>query len=357
VNKRLAALRTKMAEGGYGALLITGEHNRRYLSGFTGTAGVLLITPGEAFFLTDFRYLEQAQAESPDFELVRVERTWTDSLAGLAADLGLAEMAFESDHLTYQQYASLCEKLPGVSLTPVRGLVEQLRAVKEEEEIAAVRRAVEVVDGVFADLAREFDAGWSERELAAELEYRFRKAGADGASFATIVASGARSALPHGVASDKRPAPGDLVIVDCGCVYRGYCSDFTRTLYVGRRPEDWQEEIYRIVLEAQEAAIAAIRPGVPCREVDAAAREVIARHGYGDYFGHSTGHGVGLEVHEEPRLSAFEERPLAAGNIVTVEPGIYLPGRGGVRIEDVVVVREGGAEILTRTPKNSLILV
>ncbi|MDI6709689.1 MAG: Xaa-Pro peptidase family protein [Thermoanaerobacterales bacterium] len=357
MNGRLAAVREKMDEAGHAALLVTGEHNRRYLAGFTGTTGVLLITAAQAYFLTDFRYLEQARAESPDFELVRVERTWVESLAQLAADLGLSELAFESDHLTYYQHASLQEKLPGVSLSPTRGLVEQMRAAKDEDEIAAIRRAVGIVDEVFADVVREFAAGPSERELAAELEYRFRKAGADGSSFATIVASGARSALPHGVASEKPPAPGDLVIIDCGCVHRGYCSDFTRTLHLGPRPADWQEEIYRIVLEAQQAAIAAIRPGVPCREVDAAAREVITRYGYGDYFGHSTGHGLGLEIHEEPRLSALEERLLAEGNVVTVEPGIYLPGKGGVRIEDVVVVREDAAEILTRTPKNGLILV
>lgn len=354
---RVDAVRLSMAEAGIPVLLVTGEQNRRYLSGFTGSTGVLLITAERADFLTDFRYLEQVRAESPDFNLVRVEHTWLDTLRELAAEVGIHELGFESDHMTYRQYQAMDEKLAGFTLTPTRGLVERLREVKEKEEIAAIRRAVDIVDEVFASIVRDIGRGWRETEVASEMEYRFRRAGAEGTSFTTIVASGARAALPHGVASEKVLEPGDLVVVDCGCIYQGYCSDFTRTLHVGPEPADWQEEIYRIVLEAQRKGIAAVRAGVSCREIDAAAREVITAYGYGEYFGHGTGHGVGLEIHEEPRLSPFEERPLAVGNVVTVEPGIYLPGKGGVRIEDMLVVRKNGAEVLTQTPKEGLFIV
>ncbi|MEW6726240.1 M24 family metallopeptidase [Desulforudis sp. 1088] len=356
MHERVEALRRAMETEGLPYLLVTGSHNRRYLSGFTGTTGVLLIGMREAYLLTDFRYLEQVRVECPDFNVLRVERSWVERLAQALDELDVRVLGFEGEHLTYQQYSALKETAGQTELRPTRGMVESLREIKDEEEIAVVRKAVSLVDDVF-ELLTALAPGRQEREVAVEIAYRMRLAGASGTSFEIIVASGERSAMPHGVASEKVMREGELVVVDCGCVYQGYCSDFTRTVLLGREPEPWQTEIYDIVLKAQLAAINAIRPGATCAEVDAAARDIISGYGYGEYFGHSTGHGLGLEIHESPRLSANEQRTLAAGNVVTVEPGIYLPGRGGVRIEDVVVVREHGAEVLTRTPKQNLVLL
>ncbi|MFZ5898578.1 MAG: M24 family metallopeptidase [Bacillota bacterium] len=356
MRKRVEALRRAMETEGLPYLLVTSSHNRRYLSGFTGTTGVLLIGMDDAYILTDFRYLEQVRVECPDFHVLRVERMWAERLVQVLDEFDIKVLGFESEHLTYQQYSALKEITEQAELRPTRGMVESLREIKDEEEIAAIRKAVSLVDDVFQFLTA-LAPGRQEREVAVELECRMRLAGASAASFEIIVASGERSAMPHGVASEKVMREGELVVVDCGCIYQGYCSDFTRTVLLGREPEPWQAEIYDIVLKAQLAAINAIRPGVACAEVDAAARDIISSYGYGEYFGHSTGHGLGLEIHENPRLSANEQRTLAVGNVVTVEPGIYLPGKGGVRIEDVVVVREDGAEVLTRTPKQNLVLL
>ncbi len=357
IEDRVNRLRGFLPEIGVDAFLVSSPENVRYLSGFTGTSGVLLITANEQCLLTDFRYVEQAALEAPQYDVVKVPGAWTKALHALLLDRSVHHLGFEGAHLTYYFYHVLSETLDGVRLEDARSVFGRLRAVKDEGEIELIRKGVLLVDQAFAHLLTTIRPGTSEREIALELEFYLRRRGGERMAFETILASGARAALPHGTASEKKLERGDLVVCDCGVMWNGYASDFTRTVVVDAEPEDWQDEIYRIVLEAQLAGIDAVKPGVPAAEVDAAARRVIERAGYGEYFGHSTGHGLGLNVHEAPHLSASSEELLEAGMVVTVEPGIYLPGRGGVRIEDVVVVRDYGAEVLTTSPKNSLVRV
>ncbi|MDA8096036.1 MAG: Xaa-Pro peptidase family protein [Clostridia bacterium] len=353
-GERLKRVRQAIKEAGVDAVLVSSPENRRYLSGFTGTSGVLLISAEENRLLTDFRYVEQAGRECAGFEIVRVEKTWVQTLRDIIAFRSYPRIGFEGSHLTYHLYSTLAEALAPVQLEDIKSGLDRLRAVKDNEEIKLIHRGVLMVDEAFAQLRETIRPGVVERDFSLALEAFLRQRGGERMSFDTIVASGTRAALPHGVASDKAIESGDLVVLDCGVVYGGYASDFTRTILVEAEPATWQEEIYRVVLAAQQAGIDKVRPGVRAAEVDAAARGVIEDAGYGEYFGHGTGHGVGLNVHEAPHLSASSEEVLEAGMVVTVEPGIYLPGKGGVRIEDVVVVRDDGPEVLTTTPKNYL---
>lgn len=352
---RLERLRRRMAEEQVDGLLVGSPANRRYLSGFTGSSGWLLITADRAELWTDFRYLEQAAAQAPAFEIVRHEADVYRHLGRRVGELGLGRLGFERDHLSYRQWERLRGGLPEkVELVPVAGWIEELRRVKDAGEIAAIRQAARIADEALLEVLADLRPGRTEREVALQLEFAMRRRGAEGVAFDFIVASGPRSALPHGTASDRVIQEGDLLTVDYGAVYGGYASDCTRTVVVGRAGER-QREIYDIVLEAQRRALAAVRPGATGAEVDRAAREVIESAGYGEHFGHATGHGVGLEVHEGPRLAATGgDDVLAPGMVVTVEPGIYLPGWGGVRIEDLVVVTESGGEILTRVTKEFL---
>lgn len=351
--QRLKKFRELMAENDLDGFLVTAAENRRYLSGFTGSSGVLLITGEEAVLLTDFRYLEQAAAQTRDygFAVRKHEPEIRQTVAAILAESPGKRWGFESEDLVEKDYRFLTENNPSLRLIPTEGLVAKLRMIKSAEEIELIRRAVAITDQAWAELLPEIKAGRKEFEIAALFEYIQRRLGAAGASFETIVASGPRSALPHGVAGDRILEKGDLVVLDGGAVYNGYCSDFTRTVAVGE-PDPEAEKIYNIVLEAQERALKGIRPGMTGRQVDALAREVIKEAGYGEYFGHGLGHSLGLAVHEDPRLSPRDETVLSPGMVFTVEPGIYLPGRGGVRIEDVVVVTEDGCQNLTRSAKN-----
>lgn len=357
MSERVRRLRQLIDESQVDCLLVTGRENVRYLSGFTGSSGTLLIGAAEAQLLTDARYTTQARSEAPGFEILNVENSWLEQAAKLLPDRTCRVVGFESEHVTHQQFLRMQETLSMVELKPLKNLVEGLRQVKDEEEVREIRWAVGLVDQAFSWFLDRVQPGRKERDLALELEFHLRRQGAEGMAFDTILASGARSALPHGRPSDKVLEAGDLVLLDCGVVHNGYCSDFSRTVLVGSDPEPWQNEIYRLVLAAQEAGIGMIRAGAKAADVDARVRAVIEEHGFGDYFGHSTGHGLGVQVHEAPRMSRFSEETLQAGMVVTVEPGIYLPDRGGVRIEDVVVVREDGAEVLTGTPKDRLLFV
>ncbi|GAB6182096.1 Xaa-Pro dipeptidase [Desulfotomaculum defluvii] len=353
--QRLTRLRQKMSEQGISHLFVTKPENRFYLSGFTGTTGVLLIGQATADFLTDFRYIEQVKIQSPHFNVVKVDQV---SPFGLLSDIlrnyKSDKLAFEADHLTHKQYQELKNQLPGIELVPCEELLEDLRMIKDEVEIDVIRSAMQIGDKAFNHILKCIKPGTSELELTLELEFFMRKLGASGTAFDTIMASGPRSALPHGVASERLLQTGDFLTMDFGALYQGYNSDMTRTVVLGQ-PDSKQQEIYNIVLEAQMAGLAAVRAGVPAKEVDAAARAVISNHGYGEYFGHGTGHGVGIAIHESPRLNTKDETILQPGMVVTVEPGIYLPQWGGVRIEDSVLVTENGCEILTSSPKKELI--
>ncbi len=355
MNERLDALRTGIRDRGLDAMLITSPDNRRYLTGFTGSAGAALVTAGEALLIVDSRYTEQAAAQAGHCTVVPQEGDLPTTLAGRAGELEIGRLGFEAEDVSVHNHDRWSRAVQGPEWVPVTGLVEDIRIVKDDGELESIRRAARIADEAFAEILPTVRAGRSEEEIALDLEFCARRLGAEGLSFPLIVASGERSALPHGRASERRIREGDLVTFDYGVVYGGYCSDATRTVAVGE-PEPEARRVYETVLAAQRAALDAVRAGPTGFAVDAVSREIIGDAGYGEYFGHGLGHGLGLAVHEAPKLSYKDaDEPLRAGMVVTVEPGIYLPGRFGVRIEDLVIVEEGGAEVLT-TPTKELVV-
>ncbi|TCS96404.1 M24 family metallopeptidase [Hazenella coriacea] len=355
MQKRIEALRGEMNKSNMEAILISHPINRRYITGFTGSAGLALITQNEALLITDFRYVTQVQEQVPHMTLVKHEGPILETVAQSAQQLGIQTLSFEQDHLTFAQHHELQEALGKIATAPVSGVIENLRMFKDEEELSLIRKACQIADQTFERIIQEIKPGMRELDVALRLEFIMRDLGASSSSFDIIVASGKRGALPHGTASEKVLEKGDLVTMDFGAWYQGYASDITRTIILGQ-PSEKQKEIYDIVLEAGKRSIAVIRPGITGIEADAAARDYITEHGYGEYFGHSTGHGLGLEVHELPRLSVKGEEELKPGMVVTVEPGIYLSELGGVRIEDDVVVTEDGCEVLTHCTKDLIII-
>ena len=352
---RVNNLRELMSENGLEALLINNPANRRYLTGFTGTAGSVLLTQERAILITDFRYTEQAKEQAPEFEIREFATKQIELLADLRKELGIEELGFEARHETYHQYLQYQKQLE-VELQGTENLVKQLRLTKEESEIEKIQQAVEITDQAFAEVADWIKPGFKERNVSLKLEFAMKEAGASDKAFDFIVASGPRSALPHGVASNKEIKAGEFVTMDIGCVYDGYHSDMTRTVIVGGEPTAQQKEIYQLVLAAQKEALENIEPGMKASAADQIARNVIADAGYSDNFGHGLGHGVGLEIHEGPKLSWQDDTVLKPGMVVTVEPGVYLPDWGGVRIEDIVVIREEGCEILTSSPKELMVI-
>ena len=325
-------------------LLVTKATNVRYLCGLRSTNAALLVQPdGPTRLYTDFRYAVKARAVE-GVQLVETKRSLVKDLA----DLLSGTVGFEAAHVSYDSYTTLAAG--SLELVPRVGLVEGLRAVKDEDEIAAIRRAAELADEGFRELAASPFLGRTERELAWQLEKSFRDLGADASSFEAIVAAGPNGALPHANPGERIVERGQLVVVDAGCMVDGYCSDCTRTYSTGGLPGELAA-IYETCLAGQLASLAAVLPGAHGIAVDAVARDAITAAGYGEAFAHGLGHGVGLEIHEVPTLSTLSVDTLAVRNIVTVEPGIYLPGLGGVRIEDLVVVRDGGPEVLTHLPK------
>lgn len=355
MKRRVQRLREKMAEKDLEAILISHPVNRRYMTGFTGSAGVALLTEKEAFFITDFRYVSQVKEQCPDWSLVKQEAGIFEEVANCCKKLGIQKLAFEQDHLTYAQVSRLKEQMDQIHLEPVSDLIEEIRLVKEPGELQIIKEAAKIADRAFEQILQEIRPGMKEKEVALRLEVIMREHGATSSSFDTIVASGWRSALPHGVASDKVIEKGELVTLDFGAYYQGYASDITRTIMMGK-PNEKQKEIYQIVLEANKQAIFGVEPGKTGKEVDAIARNYIKDHGYGDYFGHSTGHGLGMEVHERPLVSSRGEKTLVPGMVITIEPGIYIPDLGGVRIEDDLIVTESGYENITTVSKELIII-
>ncbi len=334
-------------------LLVTDETNVSYLTGFTGDSSYLLLMPERAVIISDPRYTTQLQAECPGLEMeVRPPGTTIfESTGEILGSIQVKTLGFEADSVTVAVQQKLTEKLPaGLELQPAPVPLVELRAIKDAEEIAATRRAVWVAQRAFEVIRHRLQPEHTEFQTAAELEHTIRGLGGTGCSFSPIVAVGERAALPHAVPTNKQFLESTLILFDWGAIVDHYRSDITRVLFTGPPPDEF-ETIYKVVLEAQRAAIETIAPGVVTGEVDAAARGVIGKAGYGDYFGHGLGHGVGLQIHEHPRMSRNTEDVLQAGMIVTVEPGIYLPGRGGVRLEDDVLVTESGHEVLTSVPK------
>jgi Xaa-Pro aminopeptidase len=343
----------RLAERELDLLLITDLVNLRYLTGFTGSNGMAVVGRDVRRFITDFRYVEQARAQVEGFDREQAPPEFIDALAGGWPD-GELRLGFEDDHVSVRRHARLRKVLPErVGLVPAGGIVEAERAVKEPGEVERIRAAAALVDEVYAGVRERGLAGRTERQVAIALETHMRELGAEGPSFTSIVASAERGALPHARPTDAEIPAGTLVTLDIGARLDGYCSDCTRTWATGPLPEAL-EEAYALVLRAQLAALDAVRPGPEGREIDAVARDLIAAAGHGEHFGHGLGHGVGLDVHEAPRLSRTASDTLAPGHVVTVEPGVYLPGVGGVRIEDLVVVTETGREVLSGTPKDLL---
>jgi len=355
ISGRLDRLRRQFYNHHLEALLVAKPENRFYLSGFTGSAGWLLITMDKAWLVTDFRYAEQASSECVCYNVVQARNKLSEKLAEIAVQAGIKNLGFERGFWSVESHQELVDNLGEIKLVPVSGLVEHLRMVKDSHEVGLISDAAALADEAFAHIINILRPGLKEIEIAAELEYFLRRNGATGRAFETIVASGTRSSLPHGVASEKVLAPGDLVVLDFGAVYKGYHSDITRTVVIGE-VDNQKRQLYRLVLEAQTAALEAIQPGMVCSEVDKIARDIIDGGGYGDRFGHGLGHGVGLCIHELPRLAMSDSTPLQPGMVVTVEPGVYLPGWGGIRIEDLVVVTAQGVQVLTTATKELLIV-
>lgn len=337
------------------AFLVTGGANVRYLTGFTGSNGMVLVSPGGAVFFTDPRYTFQAQQEVACKIQVVPKGGLLPAVARYTAKRQIRALGFEKDHFSYQQHQLLTTALPKTALKPLDDAVSRQRMVKTPAELDAIRRSVLTNSQAFDRAARKLKPGVRESELAAEIEYQMRRLGADRPSFDTIVASGARTALPHAHPTPRPIGPNELVLIDMGSSQDGYASDMTRMLHLGRVPRR-TAQMYRAVLEAQLAAVDAVRAGVTAGQVDRAARRVLEQHGLDRAFTHSTGHGLGLEIHEPPRVGKGDKTRLEAGMAITIEPGAYIQDFGGIRIEDTLVVTKTGCEVLTPTPKELIAL-
>ncbi len=358
-SERISRLRQKMAAAGLDALLITRQENRRYLAGHAApdassvsSAGWLLVGMQQGLLFTDFIEYEAARQQVRDVEVVRARASVREAVA---EELRAYRRAgFEDNHLTYASYKFLTEKAQGTELVPATGMVEELRAIKDETELAITRRAEALTDQALAYVMSQMHPGITENEVAWGLECWMREHGAEGMAFRPIVGSGPNGALPHAGATDRRIEIGDPVVIDLGARVDGYCGDLTRSFCLGRADAKYIE-IYNAIGEAQRAALAALRAGLPGKEADTIARDRLIAAGYGEAFGHSLGHGVGLVVHESPRLAQTSTDVLADGMLVTVEPGVYLPGWGGIRTEDLVAITRDGAEVLSHAPKEPVL--
>jgi len=358
LERRQERLRQLLERRKLPLLVVSNPVNIFYLTGFRGSAGVAILGPSEALLWVDPRYTQQAREQARGVEVVEERGSLLKAAGRWLGKRGVKKAGYEDGHLTCAGLRELAGQTPGtVRLTPAGGLVEELRYVKDPEEIECIRNAGRLTAAVLAEVIKQVRPGVRECDLAAEIDYRLRRRGADGAAFETIVASGPRAAWPHARASAKLLKKSELVIFDLGAILRGYAADMTRTFYLGN-PSRRVRSLYSAVLEAQQRAVRGLGAGKRGREdVDAAARRALAARGLDGCFTHSTGHGVGLEIHEKPRLARGEWQRLEAGCVVTVEPGVYLEGLGGIRIEDTVLVRRGGREILTPAPKDDWIIM
>jgi len=391
VNKRTRKLRNTLADNVIDAIFISQPDNRYYLSGFNGSAGYLVVNNKKAVLATDFRYVEQALSQAPDYEILRIANSISDWFPGLLKDMGIKRLGFEAEAITFDMHRKLHEALlpdrlsdmafirkpiikpglkpgdstfeinlkninnkdvssVGIELIPVSGMVEKLREVKEPEEIKHIEKAVEIADIAYEKVADIIEAGMTEKQVAWEMEKALRENGSEAIPFEIIVASGPNAARPHAQPTEREIQNGDAIVIDMGAKYGGYVSDLSRTLCIGA-PDDTFKRVYNTVLDAQRAAMSIIMEGTTGHEADNAARKVITKEGYGEAFGHALGHGVGLAAHEMPRLGQGAKEQLTAGMVFTVEPGIYLTGWGGVRIEDTVMLVDGKAEAITKARK------
>ena len=353
---RISAYLGLMKDAGVDALLLTGQVNRRYACGYDISEGMAILSPKGCKYFTDSRYIEDAERNLPQFDVRMVDRekSYIFRLQEAIRELSIATLGYEEEEVTAGCFATWNKKLDA-SLVPMQEEISRFRMVKGPEEISCIRRAQDITDKTFSDILQALRPGITEKQVYAELTYLLYQNGSDGPSFSPVVVSGRNTSMPHGVASDKVLEEGDFVTLDFGCLVDGYCSDMTRTVALGSVTKE-MEQVYNIVLQAQLVGLDATRAGVSGRDIDMAARKVIENAGYGEFFGHGYGHGVGLEIHEAPNCSPTWGRPIAAGCVCSAEPGIYLPVKFGVRIEDLVIIRENGIENLTKSPKSLIIL-
>jgi len=354
---RIERLRAALVERELDGVFVSNAQNRRYLSGFTGSAGYLLITADDAVIATDFRYYEQSAAQAPDFRLQKMTTGFESWVPDLFRPLAGKRIAFEATDLTVHTHGQIRKTIKDhipegdrPELVPTLNLVERLRMFKEPEEIAALQRAVDLGDAAFTDVAQRIEPGWTEKRVAWEIERYIREHGGDGLSFDTIVAGGPWGAMPHAYPRDRELQAGEGVVIDMGCDVDGYMSDLTRTIFLGE-PDDQFKRIYDIVLTAQLTAEEMVRAGMSGGETHMIAHNVIEAAGYGETFGHGLGHGIGLQVHEAPRVGRTSTDVLEDTMVFTIEPGIYVTGWGGVRIEDMVVLERGKARVMSQAPK------
>ncbi|MBO1197926.1 aminopeptidase P family protein [Staphylococcus simiae] len=350
---RISKVREILNQKHLDAIIIMSDYNRRYLSGFTGTSGALIISKDEQYLITDFRYIEQASSQAKDFTIINRTNSIIEEVKKLLHDNQYDDIGFEGHDVTYDTYVELNKSR--LTLISISNAVDKIREVKDKEEIALIKKAATIVDDTYDYILTIAKAGMTEKELKAKLESKMLELGAEGPSFDTIVASGYRGALPHGVASDKVIEQGDMVTLDFGAYYNGYCSDITRTFAIGE-PDPKLKELYQIVLESQQKAINEIKAGMTGKEADALARDYLEHKGYGKEFGHSLGHGIGLEIHEGPMLAKTVNNKLQVNNCVTIEPGVYIDGLGGIRIEDDILITENGCEVFTKCTKDLIVL-
>lgn len=354
-EQRLDAVRTKLRHRHLDALLIPSPPHVRYLTNFSGSNALCLVRRDDQIFLTDGRYALQSREEVQAFKIIITQRNLWEELARRKL-LGRGErIGLETEWITAQQFERVKKLFPRVKFVPASSLLDELMAVKGEDEIRLIEQAVRITDRVFDAIVKMIRPGMKELDVAAEISYLHRKFGAEADAFEPIVASGVRGALPHARATEKEIRSGEMVTLDFGCRYHGYHSDLTRTIAVGRPGKELQS-IYTVVLKAQRDAIAFARAGVSARALDAVARRRIKNAGFGRYFNHSLGHGLGLQLHESPRISRQSDAKLVAGNVITIEPGVYLPEQGGVRIEDDVVIEDESCRVITRASKELLIV-
>ena len=354
--KNIEKYQSLLETGEVDALLLTSVYNRLYAAQYRVAEGVAVVTREGAYYFTDSRYIEAAEKNLKGFT-VRMMHPGSSEIERINEVIGehtIKKLGFEENDMTYGDYLRYNEALHAV-LVPMQAKIDAFRATKEPWEIELMRKAQAITDQTFSELCKIIQAGMTEKELEAELLYRLYKHGAEGPSFDPIVVSGPNTSLPHGVPGERKLEFGDFITMDFGCIYGGYCSDMTRTVALGFVSEE-MDKVYKTVLKAQLAGIAATKAGVAGRDIDGAARKVIADAGYGDYFGHGYGHSLGILIHEAPNANTRNDQPMPAGAVVSAEPGIYLPGKFGVRIEDVTVITETGCEVLTKSPKNLIIL-
>lgn len=351
---RKEKIKKYLSDTGVDAFLITHIPNVRYVSGFSGSSAAILITVGNDYFFSDFRYKEQSVVQVKDFDII-INYNADDEFKKIISENGLKSVYFESTHITVDGLERLKKNNPDAEFIPQKLKIEEFTIIKTSDEISLMKKAVDITERVFGSMLDFIKPGMTEKDVSAEISYLQRKYGAEKDAFDPIVASGRRGALPHGIASDKIIKSREMVTLDFGCVYNGFCSDLTRTIAIGK-PDEELRKIYNIVLDAQRKAIDSVKAGIRANELDQVSREYISSSGYGEKFGHGLGHGLGIEVHEQPSVSWRSDAILNSGTVITIEPGIYIENLGGVRIEDNVLIKEDGCEVFNKTSRELLII-